>query len=339
MTYSVSIGDLSRAALMRQANAQLKTRLVTLMQESASGLKADMALATRGNLGRLAHVETRLTAFAAYRQSASAAQGELAGLQGALDAIGKIGSETAPGLLGVTTARDDATIRVRSAQARQDFLSVVGLMNIEVGGRHLLSGTRVETAPLPDGPTLMAEVKTVVAGLTDPAGISLALAGWFGAPQGGGGFVDAAFRGNDQERAVLIGPDTTARHALTAIDPAFRDLLMGLALAALADDPDVGIALGRDEKAALLIEGGARLASGNQQLNLRRAEVGVQEDLIQRAASRNAAAETALSLARSEIRAADPYETATALSQTEANLQQLYAVTARLSRLSLADYL
>ena len=42
---------------------------------------------------------------------------------------------------------------------------------------------------------------------------------------------------------------------------------------------------------------------------------------------------------RAEILAADPYETATALSQTEASLQNLYALTSRLSRLSLTDYL
>ena len=46
-----------------------------------------------------------------------------------------------------------------------------------------------------------------------------------------------------------------------------------------------------------------------------------------------------MSLERSDILAVDPYETATALTQAEASLQNLYALTVRLSRLSLTDYL
>ena len=58
-----------------------------------------------------------------------------------------------------------------------------------------------------------------------------------------------------------------------------------------------------------------------------------------RAASRNAAEALSLSLIRSDMLAADPYDTATALTETEASLQNLYALTSRLSRLSLTDYL
>ena len=60
---------------------------------------------------------------------------------------------------------------------------------------------------------------------------------------------------------------------------------------------------------------------------------------VEQADTRNGAQQTALSLARSNLVAADPYETASALTQTEGNLQTLYALTARLSRLSLTDYL
>ena len=71
----------------------------------------------------------------------------------------------------------------------------------------------------------------------------------------------------------------------------------------------------------------------------RQADLGLLQETAERATARNAAETTALSLARSDILSADPYETASALTQAEASLQNLYALTARLSRLSLTDYL
>ena len=46
-----------------------------------------------------------------------------------------------------------------------------------------------------------------------------------------------------------------------------------------------------------------------------------------------------LGLATARLASADPYEAATALTDAEARLEKLYALTARLSRLSLMDYL
>ena len=69
------------------------------------------------------------------------------------------------------------------------------------------------------------------------------------------------------------------------------------------------------------------------------AKVGMSQQIVENAVARNSAERTALSIARGEILAADPYETASALTQTETSLQNLYALTARLSRLSLADYI
>ncbi len=69
------------------------------------------------------------------------------------------------------------------------------------------------------------------------------------------------------------------------------------------------------------------------------ARLGVLEAQIDTAATRNSNEASALQIARSGITEADPYETATRLDETEAQLERIYALTARLSRLSLLDYL
>ncbi|WP_449040496.1 hypothetical protein [Paracoccus sp. (in: a-proteobacteria)] len=337
MTNSVSIGDLSRAALLRQANTQLKSRLLVLTQESASGVKSDMAQAVGGNFGHLAQVEARLTTLAAYRETAAAAQAELAGLQAALETIGKIGSEIGNDMSSGVSATDETSISIRSRQARDDLNAVVGLMNVEIGGRFLLSGSAVEMRPMGDAAGILADARAQVAGLTDPAAIAAAISGWFDAAPGLGGFADTWFGGNTDTRTVATSSQAAVTQTLTGLDPSFRDILKGLVLGALADDP--AVALAREDKAALVAQAGATALAGVRALTMRRTEVGMQEEAIARDAARNAAETTAMSIARTRIVEADPYETASALTQTETSLQNLYALTARLSRLSLTDYL
>ena len=57
------------------------------------------------------------------------------------------------------------------------------------------------------------------------------------------------------------------------------------------------------------------------------------------ASARNGAETSALEIARTDILAIDPYRTATELQSTETRLETLYTLTARLSRLSLSEYL
>lgn len=337
MSNPVSVGDLARATLLRQASGQLKSRLATLTQEAATGLKADVPAATNGQMGRLAQVQARLSALAAHGRNAALAQAELGGLQAAMGGLEAIAADMGPSLQTASTMGDDTSLSIRAREAGQDFRSAVRLLNTDVGGRYLLSGTAVDRPPLSGPEEILAAAKAQVAGLISPADIASAIGAWFDAPAGAGGFADSRFHGNTDAREVAVSPDVTVRQDLGALDPSFRGLLKGLAMAALADDADLGMT--RDGKAALLAEGGRQVSSAGTALTARRAEVGLLEETVERASTRNAAETTAMSLARSDILAADPYETATALTQAEANLQNLYALTARLSRLSLTDYL
>lgn len=337
MTGFTSVGDLSRSVLLRQANVQVKSRLATLTEEAATGLKSDVPAALNGQMGRLAQVQDRLALLQAHKQAASAAQAELDGLQTAMEALQKIGTGTGADLRSAAANPDGASLGVISEEARQDFHAAVRLLNVSAGGRHLLSGTAVDSPPLSDPADILADAKARLAGLTTPAGIVSAVDGWFAAPAGSGGFADAHFHGNAEAREVPLALGETMRQGLTALDPAFRDLLTGLALGAMATDPALGLT--REQGAAVMGEAGTRLAAATASLTSRRADTGLQEAAVERAITRNAAETTALSLARSDMLAADPYETASALTETEASLQNLYALTARLSRLSLADYL
>jgi flagellar hook-associated protein 3 FlgL len=93
------------------------------------------------------------------------------------------------------------------------------------------------------------------------------------------------------------------------------------------------------ERKDLAGRGADLLLSGLQPLIAVRADLGVTEARIEEARVANAAETTSLAQARNGLVAADPFEAATALEAVTTQLETLYALTARVSRLSLTNYL
>jgi leucyl/phenylalanyl-tRNA--protein transferase len=69
------------------------------------------------------------------------------------------------------------------------------------------------------------------------------------------------------------------------------------------------------------------------------ARLGGLQAQVDRAQTRNESEAAALGMARTGMVQIDPYDAATRLQNTETQLQLIYTLTARISRLSLADYL
>ena len=337
MSSPVSIGDQSRTAYLRQANHLLKSRLVTLIQEATTGLKADIAASLGGNLGRLAQVETRLTLLDAYQQNTAQAEAEFSGVQDALGAVQKMASNLGASLQTAVSMGDETSLNLRSISAPEDFRAAVNVLNTDVGGRFILSGSNVGTMPLSSSVDILSAAKDQLAGAATAEEKIAAISAWFDAPAGGGAFRDTHFHGNTAAVSTGLSARSTIGNDTNASDPGVRDILKGLALAALANDP--ALALDTSGKALMLGEAARNLTAGAQSVTTLRASVGLKQEAVEQAATSNAAERASLSIARSDMLSADPYEAASAITQTEANLQNLYALTARLSRLSLTDYL
>jgi flagellar hook-associated protein 3 FlgL len=84
---------------------------------------------------------------------------------------------------------------------------------------------------------------------------------------------------------------------------------------------------------------GERVMTGNDSLIQLAAKIGTSEARIDTALSRNAAEKLTLEIATAELVQSDPFTLATELEAVQTNLETLYAVTARLSRLNLTDFI
>ena len=81
------------------------------------------------------------------------------------------------------------------------------------------------------------------------------------------------------------------------------------------------------------------LLDASERLTSVQGRIGLLQERLDRAGAGNAAAYASLEMARNTIVSADPFATATALSQVQVQMETLYSVTARLSSLKLVNYL
>lgn len=333
-----SIGDQARAFALQTASNRLKQSLTTLTAELASGEVSDLGARLNGNTRILAGVEARLASTSQFQRNAADAAILAGGTQDVLTGIRAATSRLAIEMATDPFANSPSEIRLRGHQAATAMERVVGHLNTQVAGRHVMGGLAADLPPVSPAAEILDLLEGVVAGLTDGSDIGQAIADWFDAPPGGGGFLDLAYRGTvgmSQTFGVAEGASITL--STSAASPEIREVLRSLATAALLDR---GVLAGDMAQSRTLIDiAGRGLAAADRAMIGEMGRVGLTEQLIDEARATNNAALLVLNLTRNEIRAADPFATAAALTEVQSQLEALYAVTARMSKLKLVDYI
>lgn len=338
MTSFNSVGDQSRSYQLRLSQHLLKSKLDRLTKEVATGLKTDIPLALNGDLARISHVDSRITMIATYQQNASEAKTMFESMQRVLERIQSSADSIGPSIMTEANTSPDDILRMRASQIALDFRSVFSALNTNIGGRYLFSGNRTDTAPLGSFDDMISGLNTAVAGATTANDIIARIDDWFDAPAGGGGFTDLIYHGNNSGNTrIAISDERTVGSDLTANSADLKNLLKGMA--ALTYVAESGAGLDSSTMRNIFSESGHKLLRASTDLTVARAMIGLQEAATTQTQAHNTAENTSLSLIRSTLIGADPYETATALQETEASIQNLYTLTARLSRLKLTDYL
>lgn len=330
MTDFSTTGDYARSLVLRRQNAETRAQMDALVTEVGTGRKSDMAGSLRGQFMPLAALEADLSALASFRDSANELRGRAEAMQGVLEALGATAQETGAQFIAPIPAGSgvDQTL---AEDARDRFEAAVGQLNRSFAGRALFAGVATDGPALNSGASMLAALETAVAGLPDAAAVEAAVRAWF-AP--GGDFETLGYVGATETPAPqTIAAGRAADLPVTASDPALRELLAGLAMAALSVRPP--IAGNASERRELFQAAGLTLMNAESAIVGTRARIGLVENAIDRANVANAAEEAALRSARSELTDVDIYEVATELEAVQGQLELLYAITARNSGLSL----
>ena len=116
-----------------------------------------------------------------------------------------------------------------------------------------------------------------------------------------------------------------------------RSVLKGFALATLVSKNLVPNDL--DVRGTLTRMAGEQIATSDAELTKSRSNLGTVQEIVSDAKVRNSSEKSSLEIWKSKLIGIDEYDSATALEAVQTQLETLYTLTARLTGLSLTDYL
>ena len=161
---------------------------------------------------------------------------------------------------------------------------------------------------------------------TDEADFQARLDTYFNTPTGGW-----------QQNIYQGDPSVSDPDGVAGLDPAIAKLVRGLSVMALAGS-DMAPALIRQSDATLQVAADD-VAEGQIDMTNLRSRLGVSQEAIEKSQATLDAEEVILNQVFNEIATRDQYEAATELQELESNLEASYLLTARLSNLSLLNFL
>lgn len=330
----VSSGDLAQSFLLKSNTARLKGTLDRLTKEFAEGRVSDVGATLNGDLSRLTAVSRARTMTEGYQSAAREASGHSAAMQSALTAIHKTSGDLVASLLTASQLNTDESISLNGVDARARLDSVLATMNISSGGRSLFSGQALDQPAVAGADTILNALRAELTGATTAQQAVDRISDWFDDPAG---YRALAYQGGVPLEPVAVSATDRVWMGITAEDPAFRAMLKGLTAAALLGDPASPLPATEMRKMARL--SAETLLAGNEKMITLAAQLGISEGRIEAAQSRNAADLLAHEMAQADLVRSDPERLAIELEAVQTNLESVYAITARLSRMSLTDFL
>lgn len=331
MMIFTSIGDVAQRLTSQRLNTALQTDFARLSIELASGETTTPSRHLSGDYRYLSAVEHRKQTAQAHETAASEASGFVSAMQSALGRVQSSTQSLYADLLAAAKGPSQGRVVV-AAEASQHLDSMLSALNSTFAGRSLFAGDATDGPAVISSEELLQQIRSHIASELTADGIVTAVADFFTAPDG---FLTSAYLGAaDHLSPFKLGEHETVQLYMRADSEEIRAALANTALAAISADYDAP-----DLQSALQDQAGLGLFTDQRMLTELRAGLGFAEARIEEIGVATASERTALEFARESLLGIDEYETATRLEQTQFQIEALYSVTARLSRLSLLGYL
>ena len=331
-----TIGDLAQSFVLRQQSSTLKQQMNGLAKELSSGLVSDPTMHLSGNFTHLADVKHKLQVLDSLRAGAEQGRRDTGLMQTALERFQSEAEQLSSTALLFGAPSGAMSISNLAGEARESLGAMLSALNTSFGGRSLFAGADVASPAVVPSDVFIAAVNAAVAGASTTADINTAMDNFFDTP--GGDFDTLIYQGSTTARASYpLGDGEAVTLDLRADDPAIRETLKQIAIAVVLDN--AGHSLSGDDQANLALQVGEALLVEQSALTGIRADLGFAESRIDRAATRHSAEISGLNLIQAELLAADPYETATELEAVQIQLETIYTLTSRMSRLNLVNFL
>lgn len=330
--------DLARLnALQRQA-IEARNNLDLSGSEMTTGEKASPFEAAGGNLTRLFSLERALERNAVYSDTIVLNEMRLEIAQEALGRVYGTVETLSVDLLGAVGIGDMSAARLHATSARRGFVETVSTLNSRVAGQALFAGAATNGAALASAETMLAEIEALAAppAVANAQEAIDAVEAYFTRP--GGGFFATGYIGSDVDLSpVEIGDGVRVETGVRADSAELVSVLQAHALGAIVADG----AFADDATAQKIVLTAAadRLLDARDNVRMLRTQVGVSQNVMERAHAGRTSERNTFELARTKMIEADPLEAASRYQALEAQLEAIYTVTSRLSQLRFANFM
>lgn len=329
-----AIGDLAQSFLLRRQTVQARQEIGVLTEELTTGRVSNPFSNVSGDYSYVADIERSLGLNGGYRTAVAEAAVFTDGMQVALARVQDTAALLSRTIFDATSG-DLAEVYKLPPRAAADALEeVVAALNTRVADRSLFSGQEINQPALADAASILTDLKGAISLPVTADGLRDAVNQWFDGP----GFATSGYLGATVGlEPYRLGRDSVIDLDLRADSPALRDAVKHIALAVLASDPAFGLSV--QDKTRVLRESAAQLSATEGGLIGLRADLGFAQDRIEESKVRLYSERSSLEIARNSLLSVDPFEAATKLQDAQSRLESLYAVTVRLSRLSLSEFM
>jgi len=334
--FAIGHSDLASAMKLSEQSLRTKTALEVASQELSTGMKVNLVEATAGDLGKLFAIDRTLSRLSSEADAIQLAGGKSALAQVALGKIHENLVDFGPQLLSAVERGDTRSSQLIARDAQQALGAVVSALNVRYGRHSIFAGAALDQQAVAPAETVVNDVATIVAGAVDSTAALAAIDDYFFGPAGG--FEGNFFLGSVQDAPPFRDESgETIEYAQRADSTEIRNAIRALAIAVVASEaPNF---LGTSDQVNLLREAGSAAIAATDSVTTLRATLGFAEGRLEGASAQNQAMNGVFALERSSIVSVDPYETATKFEALQAQMQTIYTITARLSGLSLTNFL
>ncbi|MEZ5891725.1 MAG: flagellin [Parvularculaceae bacterium] len=313
--------------------ADLKSRADRARTEMVTGRIADLKATLAEQIGDAHLMKKAIADIDATQQAVSRALGRAAATQVAINRSTDTVITTATNLVSAVGTRDTNGINIAATEAKLQLEGAMSAFNTRYEGRNLFSGDAVTTGALADSGTLLNDIRGIFATATDEASLNTALDTYFNDPAGG--FMTNIYTGGaGNAPRTEVAPGELIDYSARADEQPIRDLLRNLAVVVVGHEETTFV-----DRDSVLKNAGVSLIETTNDLAGVSARIGAAEERLAKTQDRLDAEVVAFTATYNDRTSVDMYDAAERLQAIESQLQASYIVTARVSQLSLSNFL
>jgi len=343
------ISTLGVANATRRSVIQMQSELATLQKEVTTGRAADLGLKLGARTGRTVALRQESASLQAFMDANAVASTRLSTSQATLGEIAGDAQRFLGLLIDAKSASSSGA--VTAGHAGETLSALIAKLNSSQRDEYIFAGANTDVKPVAEYDAPASPAKQAVANAFaahfgfaqgDPAasGITAADMQSFLDTDFAALFSDPAWSTNwssatSQPIRNRISPTEEVATSATANDPPMRNLAMAYAMVA-----DLGLARLSQGAYDAVIDTATNLVGGSiQGLTATQAQLGYSEQSIAKASERMSIQKDVLDKHIGELEDVDPYEASTRINNLLTQIETSYALTARIQKLSLLDYI